>query len=297
MSSQTKISAENLLNKVNAFPVMPRAVADIVRSIDDDRLFLGDLERKIESDMGMLTGVLKLVNSARYNIPGGVATTRQAILVLGSNAIRSLACIGGVTSFFEQQSKTDFDIKNFMLHNIGVACCAKHVARLCGVNQDIAFIAGLLHDVGIFFEMTALPAEFLVVTDYKRTSDCESLEAEQVILGVNHATIGSLLAKSWNFPESICEAIANHHHITAESASSINCVVHIADVLAHGLDLGGRGDQVPQLSSFALDYLSLDLRKVSHLFNEIENEFDEYIYTLGFSDASCNKNHDTGLRT
>lgn len=290
MNFPAKLSPEILLNKINAFPVMPHAVAEIVRSIDDDCLFLGDLEKKIESDTGMLTGVLKLVNSARYNIPGGVSTTRQAILVLGSNAIRSLACIGGVSGFFEQQNKTNFDIKKFMLHNIGVACCAKHIARLCGVNQDIAFISGLLHDVGVFFEVTALPAEFLVVTDYMRSYDCDRLEAEQVVLGVNHATIGSMLAKSWNFPESISEAIANHHQITAESVSSLNCVVHIANVLAHGLDLGGRGDQVPQLSSFALDYLTLDLKRVSHLFNEIETEFDEYTYTLGFSDVAYNKN-------
>lgn len=273
-------SAEEILGAVESFPSLPHAIVEIVRSIDDDSVSPAQLARMIEGDLGMLTGVLKLANSSRYAARGGIASVQDAVTVLGFNAIRNLACLDGISGHFRENGGDMLDFGNFMRHSIGVGCTAKFVARSLGLNPDIAFVSGLLHDVGQLVVAARLPDEFAAVKAYKRQHDCHVATAERAVLGMDHAEIGAHLAQRWNFPAVIGEAIGGHHRVFDEASSPMADVIHVAEVLSHALDFGGSG-QVPPLSHGAMLRLELSFRQVRPHFDEIEDEYSDMTGMLG----------------
>ena len=280
MSASRIKSTEEILGAIESFSSLPHAVVEIVRSIDDDRVSPTQLARMIEGDLGMLTGVLKLANSSRYAVRNGVASVQEAVTVLGFNAIRNLACLDGISSHFRKNGRDVFNFENFMRHSIGVACGAKFIARSLHQNPDIAFISGLLHDVGQVVVAVTLPEEFGAVMAHKKQHDCHVSVAERAVLGMDHAEVGVHLANRWNFPAVIGEAIGGHHRVFDEVSSRMADVVHVAEVLSHALDFGGSG-QVPPLSHGAMLRLELSFSHVKTHFDEIEDEYSDMAGMLG----------------
>ncbi len=281
-------SVEEILKSVEALPSMPRAVAEIMRTIDDENTTPEMLARIIESDIGLLAGVLKLVNSSYYAVSGGVSSPHQAVIILGFNTIRNLACSEGISSFFRKNKSSDFNFDRFIRHSIAVACCAKLLARELKLNTEIAFVAGLLHDVGQLAVVATLPDMYRTVQEYKKLHGCHISEAEQVVMGTDHAQIGAHLVKRWNFPIEISDAIRCHHQIfDPDKDSRMVDLIHVSEVLSHALDLGvpsqlqEDADQVPPLSDGAMHRLKLSFQQLEPLFDEIEDEYSDVTQLLG----------------
>lgn len=275
------ISIHKMIEAIESFPSMPYAVVEIVRSIDDESMTPQLLSRKIESDLGLSAGVIRLANSSRYGITGGVETIQQAVTILGFNAVRHLACLEGISNHLRNHADGNgFELENFMRHSIGVGCCAKLIARMSGQNPDTGFVAGLLHDVGQIVEAATLPEEFRAMLAYKKQHDCHISFAERRTLNMDHAELGGHLARYWNFPAVICEGISGHHRVFDEVPSAMADVIHVAEVVAHALDLNGF-DLVPPLSHSAMTRLDLSFRKIRAHFHEIEDEYGDMAGMLG----------------
>jgi len=87
------------------------------------------------------------------------------------------------------------------------------------------------------------------------------LEAEETVLGFNHAAVGERLARKWYFPEALALAVGNHHHPGGDGLSD---VIHLADVLAHALGYGATA-QVPPLRDDAWERLALGWERLEQL--------------------------------
>jgi len=275
-------SVDEILAAVENFPRLPAAVADILRTLDDENAEVDYLARKIQGDTGLLADVLRMANSPRYSIRGGVADVKKAVVVLGFNAVRNLASVVGISAHFREAGKGHdaFDLDRYMQHSIGVACCAKFLPHKSRNEADTAFVCGLLHDMGQLAIAFSMPDEFRMIVGYQMENDCHFSEAEQAVLGVDHAWIGAQLANRWNFPDAICEAIGGHHRITGEAPSRMADMVHVAEVLSHALDFGEYGE-IPPLSGDAMLRLGLSFHQLRPLFGKIENEYCGYSEMLG----------------
>lgn len=282
MSAACPISRDEILKAVGALPSLPKAVAGIMRMIEDESTTSAMLAKQIEADTGLLTSVLRLVNSSYYAARGGISTASQAVVVLGFDAIRNLVCVAGVTEYFQKNGGGVFDHEQFLRHSAGVGCAAKLLAKLAGQDQGVAFVAGLLHDLGQLALAATAPDAFRKVLEYQKENDCLIPEAEQAVIGVDHTQIGAHLANLWNLPAEICEAIEYHHQATDSHPphSPIANLVHVAEVLAHAMELG-TADQVPPLSDNAIMRLGLSLPQLEQHFSEIEVEYYDYAQMLG----------------
>jgi HD-like signal output (HDOD) protein len=104
-----------------------------------------------------------------------------------------------------------------------------------------AYLAGLLHDIGIIANLWALPQEFRIAFEMAKIEGIPLHEAERATLGFTHCDSGGLLAEKWGLPASIIDVIA-HHHLPSESLHEPGLValVHIADLLCRmsGLNYG-----------------------------------------------------------
>ena len=281
-SDSPPLTIEEMIDKINKFPSLSHNTLNIILSIDEEHSTLSDLTKKIESDAEMVEVVLKQVNSAHYNIKGGVSSIDPAIMLLGFNTIRNLACLGSIVNYYRSHSRRGYDLKRLMRHSIMVGCCAKVVAKRSGLNSDIAFVVGLLHDIGQFVIAVSLPNELARIVDYKDEHGCYASDAEKAILGIDHAKIGEYLAKKWHFPKVIFEPIGNHHNIFGSGPSLMSDTIHVADVLGHALQ-SGNTDPIPSLSSLSMKRLALSFHDLSPYFEKIENEYFDMCYSMGFN--------------
>lgn len=253
------ISPDQFLAAVKRLPSLPGVATELILSFEQQTVDIQDLAQKIALDPSLSAATLRLANSSFYGLRGKVATLADAIMVLGLRQLRTLVVTAAVVGRLPAPAPHIFNIDAFWRHSVGTALAARQLATHIGASGELAYIAGLLHDIGRLALASCFPDAFAEVTAYRSEYDCYLLEAEGNVLGLDHTIAGRLMTEHWHFPASIQDAVAGHHAPESERASSLAGVVHVADVLAHGMDLGQDADDlVPRLSSSAWNRLCLD---------------------------------------
>jgi len=216
----------------------------LIQSLNEDRAEPRVSTADIGRDSSLSARVLQVANSPLYARPQPIASIEEAAIVLGSRTMRTLALAAGVTGQFSFGRHAEgFDLRGFWLHAIATAACARVLGRHAGVNTDIAFAAGLLHDIGRIALAACCADRYAEVLAVKRRRDCSDLEAERDVLGIDHATVGQAVVQRWKFPRVIQEAVASHHAPPAAEALSLAALVHVSDVIIHALDVAGAEDE------------------------------------------------------
>jgi HD-like signal output (HDOD) protein len=138
--------------------------------------------------------------------------------------------------------KTSMDPVVFWEHSLGCALVCRHVARKIKMNDPgKAYLAGLLHDLGIIVNLWVLPKEFRVAYEKAKTEGIPLDEAEQQSLGFTHCDSGHLLAENWGLTPDLIDVVALHHSPEKSSQNAgLVALVHIADLLCRmsGLNYG-----------------------------------------------------------
>jgi putative nucleotidyltransferase with HDIG domain len=252
-------SIDDVIKRIHDLPSLPAVVIELLSSMEQDDIDTHALAGKIALDQALSAKTLRLANSSFYGMPTQVTTIQQAISVLGFHSIRTLVTACAVTGCFARGPGAEFDFDSFWRHAIGTAACGRVLAKRLRLNPETAFTAGLLHDLGTMVLVTRYPSDYRAVEAYRRQHDCSSSAAQQAVFGLDHAMIGSALAAYWKFPQSIQQAVAQHHHAPPPGPPTLALAIYLGNVLAHALDLSGQeDDQVPALDWPAWETLGLD---------------------------------------
>ena len=167
-----------------------------------------------------------------------------------------------------------FNVEAHWRQALGTATATRELAPHAGLDAGEAFLAGLLHDAGqlaLGLFHLQLAARTLALS---RDLDIEPRAAELQILGVGHDEVGAKLAQHWHLPASIVAAIAGHHAPPALEPGdrlSLAALVHVADVMAHALDLSQEPHEaVPALDAASWQALRLSDDSVLRVFARTE---------------------------
>lgn len=253
-------------------PSLPEAVRHIITSLEDDNADVDSLTHHINADPAILAKMLSAANSAASGVSQPVCSARQAFLLLGVKRVTHIVLASALFNRFDT-SRQDFDTRHLWRHTMGVAVCARTLAEHTNVNPELAFSAGLLHDIGQLLMFHACPAAYLAALDLRDRTNMAITDAERTIFSYDHAAAGQLLADYWQLPHSISDAIAAHHD-PDPIGSDIGDLTHVSEVLSHALDLGNHPDNhVPPLSDRACANLGISWNKTASYFAEIEARY------------------------
>ena len=270
------LAPEQLAQSVQDLPSLPAVVMELLGSIEQENIDISVLAKKVSYDQALTAKTLRLANSSSYGLQVKVATIQQAITFLGFQTTRNLITAAAVTGCFPNGKCPGFNDKAFWRHSIATAVCARSLARRLRFNQDVAFTAGLLHDIGRLVLVTGHPLAYGEALAWRRRHDGEWLEAERAVLGIDHVDAGVALAEHWNFSDTMRQAIAFHHTPETPGAGFLAAIVHVANAVVHALDLAGEEDElVPALSSIAWDAMGLNEDAYLDLFRETEQQLEE----------------------
>jgi putative nucleotidyltransferase with HDIG domain len=275
------LSLDDVVGKLQDLPSLPAVVMELLTSIDQEDVDISVLARKVSHDQALTAKTLRLANSSTYGLQVKVTTIQQAITFLGFQTTRNLITAAAVTGCFSAGQCAGFDDKAFWRHSIATAACARVLARRMRFNQDYAFTAGLLHDIGRLVLVSTYPAQYAEVLAWRSAHDCELIEAERAVLGIDHVMAGVALAERWNFSETMRLGIAWHHEPERAGAGFLATIIHVANAIVHALDIAGEDDDlVPPVSPVAWSALGLNEEAYLHVFRETELQFDEISVVL-----------------
>ena len=273
-------SLDELALHAKTLPSLPEVVNYLMRSLGDECADVDTLAHHINSDPVIVARLLSAANSVAFGLSTPIHSVKQALLVLGVDRIASIILASAISYRYDIRG-SGFDARLLWRHSLGVATCARVLAEQTDTNPDLAFTGGLLHDIGQLLMYTASPANYLQALALRHTEDLPIVAAERAVFGYDHAAAGRMLAQAWKLPEEAIAAIATHHE-PDESGSEIGCLIHVAEVLSHALDLGEPLDnRVPDLSELACANLGISWPKLAGHFAEIEARYDGIRLALG----------------
>ncbi|MFZ6844721.1 HDOD domain-containing protein [Undibacterium sp. RuTC16W] len=274
MNQTGHISLEAIATKIQRLPALSSIVTELLTSMEKDDVDIGSVVTKISHDQTLTAKALRLANSSFYGMQHQITSIQEAITVLGFRSIQTLVTTTAIISSFRENHASIFDFTVFWRHSIASAICAQEIARFVEMSPDKAFTACLLHDIGKLVLITVYQEQYTQVLERQKQSDTSLFLLENEMLGIDHAAVGSALASYWKFPEEIQHAIACHH--APENHQQLAMILHVADAIAHALDLTHSHDEaVPEINEFAWQQLGLTPQTCKKIFCRTEMQCEE----------------------
>ncbi|GGC85587.1 HDOD domain-containing protein [Undibacterium terreum] len=272
---QYHISLDEVILQIRDLPTLAAVAQEMLSNLDDDDLSLDKIAEKVAMDQSLAAKTLRLANSSYFGSNSKVVTLQQAVAMLGVKNVKNLIRMTILTTSFPVSRCKGFDFKAFWQQSIGTAVCAELISRTLHMKHDFAFTAGLLHAIGRLVLVTRFPDQYQEVLSYRKQHDCHLLQAERVVMKVDHVQAGLALAVHWNFSEAIQDAIRGYVEPGIEGLNPIAALVHVADAIVHALDLAKlEDDLVPIISEAAWNTLAMGEMDYHAIFHETEMRFE-----------------------
>lgn len=240
---------EKLVEEVRDLPVsMSETLPAVIEACDNADTSVNDLTGLISADQSLVAMLLKLANSAYYGYARRIETLPEAIVLLGFSTIKSLAITATTMNLLFQSEDELSEVRHeIWSHSLGVGVAARALARKRGnIHPEKAFVAGLLHDLGMIILSVYRKDEFTQALAEAHSQGITYEAAELQVLGFSHAELGAHVAEAWSFPATHCEAIRCHHEPSSATLQpALAQVAHLADWMV--VELGvGRLVETPQ---------------------------------------------------
>jgi putative nucleotidyltransferase with HDIG domain len=238
-------TVEEIIKQAGELPPLPAVAQKAIGILRNPKSNMSDLADVLILDQAMTGLILRWVNSAYFGLWNPVATVHQAVVYLGQRTLESLVLAASVVDLLSKPIPGyGLEQGDLWKHSIGVAAGARLIAKQIGFQDpEIAYHAGLLCDIGKLVLGVLLMKPDVQMDEWvgKPFSDFE-----ESYFGVDHATLGSELARQWNLPEPLQVAIACHHRPSqAGDHVMLASIVHISDamLMMMGIGLGKDGLQ------------------------------------------------------
>jgi len=267
-----QIQAGEVVQQLHALPAFPAVVTRILQTLDDDRAALTVLEQHLQSDPVISARILAAANRlVRHSGREPVGDIHVAVSYLGLDQVHHIVVSTSLLDFVKNSHCTSV----FWERSLAVGLCAQELAQLLGENPGHALVAGLLHEVGILWLNVCHPRDYQQVLIEQHLKDSDIVDTERALLGIDHPEIGRVLARHWDLPADIVQAIAGYLRPPAGPLPPLTGITHLAAVICSGLDLPFQPDnEVRQVSPDALRALGVDWEeKMPELLGRLEVRF------------------------
>ena len=271
----TAAPAAMSLDKLRELPSLPQVIIDLQSAMSREDVSIDAIADTVSLDQALAAKALRVANCSFYGVPGRVVSIRQAIGMLGLRSVSTVLTISAVSQSIPRPSCAGFNMERYWRHSVAVALCARNIARTLRLDADVAFTAGLLHDLGRLALASQEPARLSESLRRRDELDCTMLEAERATLGTDHTALGAQVAERWHFGPAVVDAIRRHHEPPASTQATVVDIVHVADNIAHALDLAGDpNEMVPQLEPTAWNRAGLSEGQALLILQDTEAEVD-----------------------
>jgi len=249
--------------RLHSLPTLPALYHEIQAALGKAGGSIEEVGRIVARDVAMSAKVIQLVNSAFFGLARRISSAGEAVTYLGMDTIKALVL--GEQVFEHALALEPERLELMRTHSLRTAASARAIARLEGHDRkaaEQAFLAGMLHEVGLLLLMTEMEDELGEAWKYARRFGLPCAEGERRVIGATHAAVGAYLMGIWGLPDSVVQAIAFHHtpSVLAEERLSALGIVHAATTFDCGHEGSAFGETERELDAAYFERLGLTAR-------------------------------------
>jgi len=222
-----------LVREIDALPQFPENIVTLQRLLEDPNHEWSDVAREISIDPSMTADLLKLVNSAQFMLPRRVDNIVEAVKLVGTKGVRNLLYSYGTQKVLGEKYS---EMRAMWSHSYRAAFYAYVLARSFKRRKELlddVYVGGILHDLGQIVIASMHPDLLDRITKVCREKGIPAKLLEDFSVGLNHAEVGALIARKWNFPDQLVSAIRYHHEPTQAPPAHRDIVnsVYLANII------------------------------------------------------------------
>ncbi len=236
---------KEMLKEIKALKPMPQVATQIMKIVEDPNSSISDVADLVVYDPSLTANVLKLCNSAYFGLPRKVDSVKDAISMMGLDQVVDLVLLkGGADNLKKGQEGYGLHEGDLWRHAVSSALIAKELAvQKKSEHKNLVFTAALLKDIGKVILTRYVSDSFEKINNLVKNEDYSFGEAEKKIIGINHAELGGIVAKMWDFSPKMISMITNHHlpDKSARDDPDIS-IIYLADTVCMMMGIGGGAD-------------------------------------------------------
>lgn len=247
---------QRLVGGLTALPARPRVFFELNRVLLDERSGAREVAQVIETDVGISTKVLQLVNTAFFGAATPIKAVDAAVARLGVNVVKSVVLSAEVSRAFYVPPQHASLVDAVTEDSLHVARVSASIARLLaadgtGALVADAFMAGMLHQVGWLVLAAKAPARLKQLQLARPDADLDEDDLERQCIGATLPEIGAYLLGLWGLPYCIAEAVSFHRHPEALVGQGVTpaSIVVLARALMQEARSAEHGEPLEQVAA------------------------------------------------
>ena len=279
------------IREISHIATLPEITMKIVELVENPKSTAQDLHKVINNDPALCTRILKVVNSSFYGLPGQIGSINRAIVMLGLNAVKNIAIAASLAKLFRGgEVCPGFAAQALWEHSVATATAMKMIADKLKIGiADEAFLAGLMHDIGVMVELQFDRNKLTKVVALTGpgpdgTPANSMIEMETSVFAADHTAFGHGLCEKWKFPASFATVCRFHHDPlkAPPEQRTLPGMAYVADRLAGELKGAYRMDLVDlAISSDVLDAIRLSSEALADIRAQLPNHIQNSAGVLG----------------
>jgi putative nucleotidyltransferase with HDIG domain len=294
MKTETLGRLRSRIERIDSMPAIPVILRPLLRCLDQpaEQVDMEKIVELVSYDKSIAAQCIRMANSALFMRASPAGTVRSAVMSLGMWRVRDLLFSNSLSKVIPHD-KWVVDPAVFWKHSLGVALVSRKFAEMIDYpDPEKAYLAGLLHDIGVLVNCMVVPEEFRATTEKAAREQIPLDEAEQSTLGFTHSDSGRILANAWKIPGDIADAVELHHRVgDPQRGGPLVALVNLSDLLCRMRGLG-YGYYEPRQIDFASEpgwlYLvmkfpgmaEIDLARFTFSLDEYAREVGDLVATV-----------------
>jgi len=262
---------------LEGLPTFPTVATRLLQLLSARDVQLAEVGRLVAAEPVFATRVLQMANSPLFSLQGQVKTISHAIVLLGLDRVTAIAMTRATADFVAPAMRIEA-LRRCWRNSLAGAILSEKLARACRMDSDVAYLAGLLRDLGRLALLVKYPEPYANLLAVSQENVFDLLATERDLFDIDHCEAGAWLMSKMSFPAEFCDVVAHHHEAPAGDAFRLVHLIRIADRLADAVGFaaitlpGERG--VEEVLS---DLPAPSLLRISHDTEELRTEIADRI--------------------
>lgn len=283
------MKAQEIVGKVRNLPPVSQAALRLVSMLDQPAISNDEIVEVLKCDNVLTAKLLRACNSPFFGLEEPVASVDQAVFLLGHQQILHIVltlAFGGAMSVALPQHA--LEAEDLWRHSVTTAQAAETVLSEgleLEAEPSVAFTVGLLHDLGKLVLSQVLSVEQLAeIRARVALAGMARPEAEQEVVGTDHAEVGGELLRMWRLPEVLVEGVRWHHQPRLGPPAGLSVVAHVANAVAHrAREDAASGSASAHLTAEVRERFQLDDARLEAMAHRLREQFEqiEHLMHLG----------------
>jgi putative nucleotidyltransferase with HDIG domain len=224
------------IDNLDPLPVTARRLTEIV---GNEKTSIHEIAEIVEFDPAVAANVVRMANSAAFAGRYPVEKVRDAVVRLGTGNLVTIVLDGCLRVLKSDAPLYDLTEEEFHRHSMASSLFIKALSKEANCFlPPSASVAALLHDIGKLIMVRYMKADLSALLSICNEKKISFVQAEQEILGCDHAEVGGGIARKWDFPREITDAIEKHHQVSPDGNGVMLDAVMLANYAAKSMGAG-----------------------------------------------------------